>query len=596
MRPSSLTLTVAGDSVTLTPQPTVVWNYATGANQWHYQYTGVPKYVKGSTTPISYTVTETPAGGYLSSTATVSGTVNADTRNVTEADFTNTLITVNLTGSKRWEDNSNYYAMRPATITVNISENGTLLSPQPVLTWSTTGNNWSYSCTGLPKYRKGGAALATYSATETAVAGYTTTPSATIAGVADGSGNFTVAEFVNTLRTVSLSGSKTWSDQNNLYGRRPADITLTLMAGAVAMTPLSGITWNKTGEPWTYSITGLPRYKKGTSTAIVYSVIETAITDYTTTPSLTAIGSVNGTTGYITNANFTNTLATVSVSGKKTWQDQANYYGMRPDELQLTLLADGVALYPQPTPSWNKLSSTTEWTYTYAQVPKYREDHVTAIVYTVQETPTAGYATVGDTTVSGTKDANGTVTDANFTNDLITVDIAGGKTWVDDSNRYGMRPTGITLTVLADGVAIAPQPSVTWVKPDGSSVWTYRFADLPRYQKGTTTQIVYTVKETPVSDYALTSASPATGTVDPTTGDVTEANFTNTLATVSLTGEKSWSDISNRYATRPETLTLTVLADSVAMVPQPVVAWSLDENTWSYSTSGLPRWTTTRQP
>ena len=46
------------------------------------------------------------------------------------------------------------------------------------------------------------------------------------------------------------------------------------------------------------------------------------------------------------------------------------------------------------------------------------------------------------------------MTGANFTNALVTVSISGSKTWADDSDHYGMRPDGITLTVLKDGVAI----------------------------------------------------------------------------------------------------------------------------------------------
>ncbi|MEA4997949.1 MAG: Cna B-type domain-containing protein [Candidatus Limiplasma sp.] len=589
MRPSDITLTVKNGSSTLSPQPTVAWTKPNGSNQWTYSFSGVPRYEKGTTTPINYTVTETPTGGYaLTTDATVGGTVDAATGNVSAANFTNELITISLSGSKVWSDYNDYYAMRPTSLTLSVKENGTALNPQPTLVWDKTANPWVYSATGLPKYRKGSSTPATYSVTESAVAGYTTTPSATISATLDGSGNALVAAFTNTLRTVTLQGSKTWSDQNNLYHRRPEALTLTLRADGAPIIPLTAVVWNQTANPWTYSFTGLPRYRKGTGTPIVYSVLETAAAGYNAA-SLTATGTVNGTTGNVSAVNLTNTLATVSVSGQKTWVDQHNRYGTRPASITLRLLADGLALDPQPTPVWDLESTPDVWTYTFAAVPKYRTDNVTPIVYTVEETPSATYSAADSTPASGSVDAGGNVTGANFTNTLQTISLQGSKTWVDQRNYHHYRPADITLTVLADGVPMATAPEILWSKPAGFDVWTYSIPGLPRYQKGVETPITYTVRESAVPGYLPDTATDSTGTVDATTGNVAAANFTNTLPTVTLNGIKRWADYHDYYATRPDSVTLTVLANGAALAVQPAIQWNKTGDAWSYAIDGLPK-------
>ena len=83
--------------------------------------------------------------------------------------------------------------------------------------------------------------------------------------------------------------------------------------------------------------------------------------------------------------------------------------------------------------------------------------------------------------VNGT---TGNVTGANLANDLTTVSIAGSKTWNDDSNKYGMRPANIALTVLADGTPLVSQPTVNWTKT--GDVWDlldHRPAPLPEGER-----------------------------------------------------------------------------------------------------------------
>ena len=54
-----------------------------------------------------------------------------------------------------------------------------------------------------------------------------------------------------------------------------------------------------------------------------------------------------------------------------------------------------------------------------------------------------------------------------------------------------MRPTHVTVNILADGEVIDRPVTVT-----AAEGWTKTITDLPKYQDGR--EIVYTIKETPV--------------------------------------------------------------------------------------------------
>ena len=588
MRPSSIALTIMDGATALNPQPAIAW--VKNTNTWTYTIAGLPRYYAGTTNAVSYTIKETAVGGYSPITdTTVAGTVDSGTGNVSGADFTNTLITISLAGSKTWVDYSNLYSMRPAGITLTVKANGTSLSPQPTATWDKTGDVWAYSFVDIPKYVKGTYTPISYTVVETGVSGYTPTAT-TVSGTPDAqTGNITGANFTNTLALITLSGQKTWVDQSNVYSRRPDAITLTVLADGVAITPKNGIVWDKSANPWTYSITELPRYRKGTTTAIVYTIKETAVSAYSPITDTTFSGSVNGTTGAITNVNITNTLITVSIAGTKTWVDTQNRYGTRPSSITLTLLADGTPLLPQPTPTWNKPATGTIWTYSYNDLPRYQLDNVTPISYAVVEDASTSYLPVTQTTVIPLTDGNGNATNADFTNTLVTIDVSGSKTWMDDSNHYGMRPDSLTLMVKADGTIMSAQPDVAWVK-DGS-IWHYTIIGLPRYQTGTTTDIVYSIEEVAAGGYVPNTNTTVFGTVDPDTHAISHADFENTLVVVSLEGSKTWVDDSDLYSMRPENIVLSVNTNSVALDPQPVLAWVKSGDIWHYSCEGLPLYT-----
>ena len=121
---------------------------------------------------------------------------------------------------------------------------------------------------------------------------------------------------------------------------------------------------------WSYKFTGLEKYdEKGYE--YTYTISEVSVKGYKTTVS-----------GY----NITNELTgTINIPVTKVWEDYDNSYGARTNGISVTLKADG------NTKQTVTITSDTEWTHTFENLPKYQNG--VEINYTVTETPVEGYQT-----------------------------------------------------------------------------------------------------------------------------------------------------------------------------------------------------------
>ena len=494
LRPEQVTIKLLANG-TETGQTTT----ATAANGWTYEFTGLDaKDAQGQA--ITYSVAEEAVTGY---TSTVNG-----------YDITNshTPETVSIQGTKTWEDGDNQDGLRPEQITVKLLADGVETGQT---TTATAANNWTYEFSNLPK-NKAGQAIS-YSVAEEAVQGYTSTVN-----------GYDISNS-HTPETVSVQGSKTWEDGDNQDGLRPEQITVKLLANGVE----TGQTTTATAaNNWTYEFSNLPKNKAGQ--AITYSVAEEAVAGYTT--------KVNG-------YNLTNshTPETVSIQGTKTWEDGDNQDGLRPEQITVKLLADGVE-----TGQTTTATAANNWTYEFSNLPKNKAGK--AISYSVAEEAVAGY----NTTVNGYDLTN------NHATDLTSV--SGTKTWQDNDDQDGLRPGQVTIKLLADGVETG-QTAVA----SAANNWTYEFSNLPKNKAGKA--ITYSVAEEAVAGY---------------TASVNGYNLTNshTPETVSVQGTKTWQDNDNQDGVRPEQVTIKLLADGVE-TGQTAVANAA--NNWTYEFSNLPK-------
>ena len=176
--------------------------------------------------------------------------------------------------------------MRPQRITIRLHKTVDGVTTEIKNAAVTEANNWKWHFVDLPKYENGKGI--TYTVTEEAVEGY---PSQQ-----DG------YNFTNTHSTEenAVSGVKTWNDNNDQDGKRPASITINLLANGEKVA--SKVVTEKDGWKWTFD--KLPKFEGGK--LITYTITEDAV------PSYTAMVA-----GYdVVNSRG---VDTTSISGKKTW-------------------------------------------------------------------------------------------------------------------------------------------------------------------------------------------------------------------------------------------------------------------------------------
>ena len=426
--------------------------------------------------------------------------------------------TVDVRGTKTWSDAENQDGLRPEQVTIKLLANGTETGQT---TTATAANGWTYEFTGLDAKDAQGQAI-TYSVAEEAVAGYTST----LNGY-----NLTNS---HTPETVSIQGTKTWEDGDNQDGLRPEQITVKLLADGVE----TGQTTTATAaNNWTYEFSNLPKNKAGK--AITYSVAEEAVVGYT--------ASVNG-------YNLTNshTPETVSVQGTKTWQDNDNQDGVRPEQVTIKLLADGVE-----TGQTAVANAANNWTYEFSNLPKNKAGK--AITYSVQEEAvaeyTASYQAYNVTNSHTPGQTSHTVQ----------------KVWDDGQNQDGLRPVELKVQLYADDQKYGDEVSLT-----AANNWTYTWSQLPEKAQGKA--ISYQAREVAVPEgYQADQPSTQAG--------VTTLTNRHTPEVTSVSGTKTWQDNNNQDGVRPERIKVNLLADGVLKASKEVSA----ADNWSYSFDNLPK-------
>ena len=431
--------------------------------------------------------------------------------------------TVNISGTKTWADNDNQDGARPDSITIRLMADGKEIQKQEVK--ADKDGNWTYAFNDLPKYANG--QEITYTVSEDAVKDYTTTQK----------GN----DFTNTHKVgkTSVSVKKIWKDNNNQDGIRPEKITVELLANGEKTDKT--LTLDEKNN-WSGSFTNLDAKKKGK--AIAYSVAEVSVPK-----GYTSEISGNATEGYI--INNTHKTETVDISGTKTWKDNDNQDGKRPDKITVTLMANGEDVQSKEIAG--------DWTYTFNNLSKY--DNGKEIKYTIKEDKVAGY----------TSEVKGY--DLINTHKIEKTSVAVKKQWDDTKNQDGKRPTEVTVHLYADGKDTSKAVTLS-AKND----WQASFNDLDVNKDGKA--IEYTVKEDEVKDYETSTSGDAKSGFVLTNSHKTE--------TVNISGTKTWADNDNQDGARPDSITIRLMADGKEIQKQEVKA-DKDGN-WTYAFNDLPKY------
>lgn len=483
------------------------------SSDWKYSFNDLYVYRVGheneESEKIVYRVAETQSyNGYSSS---------VDGYNITNK---HEIEKTEVSGTKTWEDKDNQDGKRPESIKVNLLADGKVVGSKEV----SAKDQWTYKFENLNVYNNG--QKIKYTISEGTVEGYTTEIS-----------GYDITN-THTPQTIDINGKKIWNDSNNQDGKRPSSVTIQLYADGEKVEGQTA-TISGEGNNWNYSFKNLPMYKAGEiGHEIKYSVQEVNVDS-------------NYSVQYDKENKFniinTHDNIKTEVSGTKTWDDNNNQDGKRPEKITVRLYANGNEMESQEV----KPGSDGKWNYSFTGLDKYSEGK--EITYTVSEDNVEGYKTE----ISGN----------NITNihNPEKISITGTKTWNDNNNQDGIRPDSITINLLANGEKVSSTIA------NSESNWNYSFTNLDKCNQGT--EIKYALEEVSVDGY---------------TSEITDFNITNTHTpeTVSYILQKAWSDQDNNDGIRPEYIIVHLYADGYEKISQKVTA----ESGWTYTFENLPKY------
>lgn len=489
----------------------------TAANNWKHTFLKLPKFFNEGT-QIEYTLTEDTMSGYSDVVEKRSDYVFVLTNKYSPA-------TVDVTIVKKWDDDNDRDGMRPES--VDIVLNG---SDGKLYTGTLSTEN-GYTCVfqSVPKYHDGGT-LINYTIAEEKIPGYTTTIAKDASGY-----KFTLTN-TKPIETVTKTVSKVWEDSNNQDGLRPSAITIILTGddGSRRVKSVSA------AENWTTMFENLPK-NQNHGQSIQYTVSEAFVSGYTDRVAQ------NGDNYTITN---THTPAATELFVTKTWKDNGNNDGMRPDEITVTAHGSDGRSYTE------KLNADNQWSVMFSNLPKYADGKV--IEYSLTEESVPGY------TSSITRNGKSFVLINTHVDETKNITIT--KAWNDGNNQDGLRPKTVTAVVNgSDG-------SARFVQLFEGQNWATNLNNLPKYKNGT--EIQYTVKENAISGYETEIKQ---------TGDSYAITNSHTPAVVTVSAVKVWDDNNNQDGLRPNTLRVALTGTDGTYIEKSLST----ANNWTETFDGL---------
>lgn len=265
---------------------------------------------------------------------------------------------IDIVGQKTWKDNENAYDTRPDFVIIELYQNNEKISEQRI----SSASDWRYEFLDLPQFDDEGT-LYIYTVKEVAVPGYETVVSR------NGS------RIMNILKEkFALKGNKIWLDDGNASQIRPDAITVELFQNNVRF-PIAKLEVTAANN-WAFSFDDLEKYDLS-GRLINYRIVETPVSGYQVSYSRE-------------NNDIINKIQdTINLQGQKTWDDNNNSQGLRPDSIVVELLQNGVSIRSAT------VTVATNWQYEFTDLEKYDELGV-VYTYTIRERPVSGYKTSYD--------------------------------------------------------------------------------------------------------------------------------------------------------------------------------------------------------
>lgn len=244
----------------------------------------------------------------------------------------------------------------------------------------------------------------------------------------------------------------------------------------------------------------------------------------------------------------------IDLEASKVWDDQDNVEGLRPEKVEFQLYKNGKA-EGKPV----ALSAGNDWKVTFSALPDKDKDGK-VITYTVKEVNVPTHYTA-DSQEAQFVDGKATITNKRTPE---TTEVSVKKVWDDAQNQDGLRPSTITVHLLANGEEV----QAATLSGEGDT-WSHSFTDLPVYKNGQ--KLVYTVTEDTVANYStVIEGSTITNTYKP--------------GKTSVTVTKKWADAENQDGLRPKSIKVQLYANDQKSGKE--VELSAD-NDWTYTFSDL---------
>ena len=426
--------------------------------------------------------------------------------------------------TKVWEDDDNRDGLRPANLSVTLKANG-----YPVAGATATlseANGWETSFPNLPVKENG--EDIEYTVEEVVPAGYTPSEAEVFTLTKDETKEITITNTHKPEVYETISVTKVWDDAGNQDGlREKIRIGIYANGNYVKLVAIENINDDVTTTAFNTS-SQRPLFKYENGKEITYTIKEVAastgepLEDYTV--AITG-GPEEGFT--ITN---THQPETIDVTITKTWEDENDQAGFRPEYLEVQLVTGDTTVGEE------RLSAQNNWKVTFTDLPAYKDGE--AIEYEAKEQRVAKYEQTGGDGDIAKVDGALTINLVN-THEPETVNVIVNKTWDDDDNRDQKRPESITLHLYANGKNV---DSVT------TADTTYTFENLPRYENAE--EINYVVAEIPVENYT-TEYTTSKDDEGNTTWDITNKYEPEMKTIVAI---KEWDDNNDQDGKRPESV------------------------------------------
>ncbi len=423
-----------------------------------------------------------------------------------------------LTVTKAWQDGNDADGIRPDSINVKLVLDTymgtTKLSSLDLKTVTLSADNWSETVrVRNPINSVSGGPLYTYQYRweEVVPEGYTSTQTS--------SGNTTTITNAHTPGKTAATVVKVWEDGNNRDGKRPKSIETELLANDEETG--RKVTLNEQNN-WTASINDLDEKSGGNK--IVYSWREVTV------PEGYESGiKVNGTITTITNKY---NPETVTVTGIKAWEDNNNQDGLRLEQIDLTLQADGEDVRTFT------LNENNNWRAEYTGF-KYKEGKEVKYTWTEKNVPD-GYKV--------SQNISGHTTTLTNTHEVEKVSLKCVKKWEDCDNQDGLRPQMIEIALNADG-----NNAGKYILSDENN-WEAVVSSLDKYKGGK--EIKYTWVEKPVTGYTSTQL---------VSGNTTTITNEHIPEKISINVIKTWQDENDADGIRPDSIDVTLMSDGTDM-------------------------------